>query len=696
MPPRQSSPHGTLPFTERPFPFVRRPVFSASRLAAAIALSLSRFRPRDRRLLRATADHALSDYLKLDQLPAKSIGDIHDETSKDSEETPKINFTSELLGLTKKPGLEALAALDKMIAVARDQANNPLLNLLHDLRDLFAGPASANETAAYVEWRIEQADRFGVVFDAKKLAEQKAQPDHADTAKGPNRELIADIERHLAKASPALKPHWLYLRGAAEYLGYQIGESQPWFLKVVKEFPKSPRAEVALYMAARCQMWRTRSPDYTQQDMKLVASERPQARKLFDEYFTKYPHGIYLGDMLGWAGAYAFDGQDFSGALRYYAQQLDLPDHPELTGMAAEMVEKTLSHIASAPNEKSFAEVAKFPRASQALVYLIVNTSESDNFNGKFDSIEEVRGWRKKVLPRLAAAISAQGKLYQAAEWKPRYLAMLAFAASGAGQQEQAIKLLDSAGAAAEQSDDLLIARGVVLHRAHRPGEAAKSLEALLDKFPDSPLVKGARLRLGLALTDDHRAGEAVLALTKLLPKPKQPGAKPDEATADAVDEDSYDETGQSPILYPIDINRQIRALIDNISPEFRSRRGIGGRRAEAGSGPRLAVAIHRTYRATPPGEGTVFRGEEISHSRAVRPLRRPARGAHGSGARCQRARRPRRGVSQARGCLGRRPRQAAHLSARYQRAPPGGLYRLFRRGEWAPGRQRTLHRSDR
>ena len=55
-----------------------------------------------------------------------------------------------------------------MIAAAREEAASPLLNLLNDLRDLFSGPATAAETESYLEWRIEQADQFGVSFDKAK------------------------------------------------------------------------------------------------------------------------------------------------------------------------------------------------------------------------------------------------------------------------------------------------------------------------------------------------------------------------------------------------------------------------------------------------------------------------------------------------------------------------------------------------
>ena len=507
----------------------------------------------------------LPDYLRLDQLPAKSIQQILGETSAPAPAAARINFQAELPALAKKPGAEALAAIDKMIAAARAEAASPLLNLLNDLREVFAGPAAAAESAAYLEWRLEQLDRFGVSFDQPK-PDAGPNADERERPK-PNAAFNAEIERKLAKASPALKPHWLYLRAATDWQGGLIAESQTRFLKVVADFPKHPRAEAALFMALRGAIWKTRKAAYTQGDRQLNEGERTKAQKLFDEYFAKYPHGRFYGDALGWRGALAWDGGDYGTALRCYAQQLDLPEHPELVPAATEMVEKTLSWLSAEPRDKALAEVARHPRAAQALTYLVLNTSESDNYNGKSDPVDEVRGWRKKVLPRLAAAIAAEEKRYAGAQWKPRYLAMLASAASGSGQHEQALKLITTAGAAVEKSDDLLLARGVALHRAKRPGEAAAALQTLLEKFPQSPLAKGARLRLGLALTDDHRAGEAVLALDKLLPKPaakKQPDDKNAPEASGEVEEEQFAGEGESPILYGIDTD-QVRALIDTL-----------------------------------------------------------------------------------------------------------------------------------
>jgi len=499
----------------------------------------------------------LPDYLRLDQLPAKSFEQIEAETRKPPAEPPYSDYHAELMALPSKPGAEALASIDKMIAAARGArptvpANSfatSLLNLLNDVRDLYAGPAQAAESSAYLTWRLNHAKDFGVNW--APVDAPGSEPNDAAVAA-----LETEVEKQLAKASPALKPHWLYLRGAILFLNHKTDDSQSWFFKVASGFPKHPRAEAALFMAARCQLLRARSRDYLQGDMKLVEAERPKAKKLFDEFFARYPHGRFFGDALGWYGAFAFDGLDFATALRCYTQQASLPDHPELFSSAVEMVEKTLSHVASDPQDKSFADVAKYPQAAQALVYLMINTSEANNFDGKLDSIDDVRGWRKKALPRLGAAIAAEAKLYENAVWKPRYLAMLAYAASGAGQHDQALKLVETAGAAAQDSDDLLFARGVVLHRAKRPGEAAKVLRTLLDKFPKSPLAKGARLRLGLALADNHQGGEAVLALGKLIQKPAK--------TQEPAEQEDAEDSREDRLLYDLDLD-QVRALIDTL-----------------------------------------------------------------------------------------------------------------------------------
>lgn len=475
---------------------------------------------------------SLPDFLKLDQLPAKTLGDIYVEMGKPAPKVEKVNAPGEIATFKEMTGVQVLARIDQLILQARATQDIATLNLLNDLRDLYAGPANAAETTEYVAWRTGKPE-----LD------------------------VNEIDARLKKASPALRPHYLYLRGAAVFRDPQ-GEdrdvkSQVWFDRILKEFPKHPRAEVALFMSARCQISQSRTQDYTAYQPVTNPAKRARAKALLEEYLTKYPKGRWAGDVLGWLGAWHYDGKDYSEALRIYLSQIDYPGHPELTASALEMCEKTLSHMASAPHEKAWATVARTPIAAQALVYLLVNSSESDNYNGKYDPVDEVKAWRKKLLPQVAAAIASQQQLYKDATWRPRYLSTLALAASGAGRQEEALKLLDTAGPEA-QTDDLLLARGAVLQRAKRNPEAIASYRALLEKFPGSPLARGVRLRLGLALADDHQAGQAVLELDPLIAAPAAPGAAAEPDNKDEPPEES----GAIPIYSEVADNT-VRQLID-------------------------------------------------------------------------------------------------------------------------------------
>jgi outer membrane protein assembly factor BamD (BamD/ComL family) len=501
---------------------------SFRRFAPGLVLAAATFAPMP---LHATGDYfeepltSLPDFLKLDQLPAKTFRKILEETAQPAPDVEKVEIDQEIAVFGKLPTTQVLPVIDKLVVRARATSDIDALNLLNDLRDLYAGPASTAETAEYVAWRT--GDK---AYDA------------------------AELDARLAKAPPALRPHYLYLRGAALFREHDDTASQMWFEKVLKQFPKHPRAEIALFMTARCQVSRSRTNQYTGDAPDLDPKQRPRAKRLLEQYLAKYPQGRWAGDSLGWLGAWYYDGADYAAALRCYLDQLNNREHPELAGSASIMCEKTLSHLASKPSDKAWAEVARSPQAAQALVYLLLNSSESDNYNGKYDSAEEVRGWRKKLLPRVAAAIAAQGQLYQDATWRPRFLATLALAASGVGQQEQALKLLATAGPDAG-SDDLLLARGVVLQRAKRSKEAIAMFQSLLAKFSDSPLVRGARLRIGLALVDDHQAGQAILEFDKLLAKPADPAAA-------AVDNEEGADAGSSPI-YSTVADDQVRQLID-------------------------------------------------------------------------------------------------------------------------------------
>ena len=451
---------------------------------------------------------ALPFYLQ--RLPAKSLEDIYAETQPPAVPQQRIDFRKQVTQwsdeLGTRPDVELVKELNDLLAAARQDpdygrkewSGRGLVNLLHDFLDLVSGGnGDRAEWKRYADWRLQHLDWFGFSDDPNLArADDKTVSDRA-----------AELGSQLAKASPQLRPHWMYLLGA---LGFKSGEdtkSQQWFERVVNQYPTHPRAEAALFMDGRCQVSRSRTYSEQEADVQRAAANRPRAEELFERYLQQYPNGRFAGDALGWLGAIAYDNGQYLIALQYYLRQTELPAHPELLPAALTMCEKILVRIASKPDQKAFAEVAAHPRLAMALIYLVVNTTEADNFDGKYDDPETVKQWRQRILPALAAAVSGQQSRYEQEAWKPRYLTILALAASNQGKQDQALKLIGMAGESIQESDDLSFARTVILQRAFKTSEAIAALQTFLDHFPKSPLARGARLRLALALQDDHQAG---------------------------------------------------------------------------------------------------------------------------------------------------------------------------------------------
>lgn len=461
----------------------------------------------------------------LHRLPAKTLGEIYDETAPPRPIYRKyIDLPREMEKLPRElmadGAAKTVAHLDELLAFARVTARGSgywsggaLFNLLYDLRDAAsANGAAPSDLERYFTWRIKHADWFGL-----QTAPGEPTPRWFRDKQETSPERMAEIEEQLAKAPPPLRAQWLYLRGALEFKSGDDTASRLWFQKVLDEFPEHPRAETAAFMVARCAFSQSRSYSFYQERTEPVQSDpekRAQALALFRSYLEKHPHGRFVADATGWLGAIAFDAKDYAEALRLYVAQTEMRDHPELRDPALHMCELVLSHIASAPQDETLSEVARHPRTAIAMVYLIVNSTEADNFDWQYDDAERVKGWRKNILPRLAAAVATQKSDYAQDGWPPRQLAILALSASGAGRDDDALALTKSAGGA--ENNDLLFARAVALQRAGKLPEAIATLREFLKKYPRNPLARGVRLRLALALQDDHHAGLAVVQLLAL------------------------------------------------------------------------------------------------------------------------------------------------------------------------------------
>ncbi|HEY2572595.1 MAG TPA: hypothetical protein VGH65_00955, partial [Verrucomicrobiaceae bacterium] len=438
----------------------------------------------------------------IDRLPAKTLGQILLETGDEDNPAgkPEIVGNEEILALVAKIGVEQeqtiRRSLDELVLRARalyeDSAST--LNVLYDVRDAVTsqGPTVA-ERKKYCEWRVANEPK----------AEGQASP--AEFAKG-----------------EPMRPHALYLEGAARFAAGDRKECRPWFAEIVAQYPDHPRAETARFLLARCDLWEAR---YTEEQMDDAERNKRMAvaEASFRNYLKRYPKGRYAADAHGWLGGILWETHP-AEALEHFITQLEDKAHPECAKSAAHMIERVMARVVADPegeNRAVLKVVAQHPRVAQAAVYYVLNAPEISPYDGKYDEPAALKEWRLRVLPILAEDVSREQARYKGA-WAFRMRAMLAQAASAAGRQDEALKLTKASTKELEQSDDLLFARLVALQRAHQSKEAVNAGFLFLKSFDESPLRDAVPVRLAQALIDEHRAGEAYLALCQ------GPKAEPD------------------------------------------------------------------------------------------------------------------------------------------------------------------------
>ncbi len=503
----------------------------------------------------------------LDFLPGKSLGEIFLETDAKPADDKAVDLADEILKISARLRTEApaqlLPAVDDLLARARQHysSKGDWCNLLHDVHDVLAGSANDRKAAAdYITWRVENRQQFFAI---------SAGGDSPDDAASPAAD--PDLEGRVATASGPLKAHWMYLCGAQTYRSGDREACRKWFQRVVKEFPNHPRAEIALFMDARCAFSESRKGvddfDPAPPDAERLGAQK-RAADLFERYRKQYPKGPFVADALGWLGALMFDAGKYLDALDCYIAQAETPGHPETLKSAIFMCERSLASVAAKPDgEAAFALIARHPRIAMGFTYLVLSAREADNYDGKFDRPADVKKWRRAVLPRIAAAVTRQKDRYKSGDWQPRYLAMLAQAASASGNQDQALQITNLSPADLERSDDLLLVRAIAFQRAGKIADAIATYRQLLAGFPNVPTTPGVRLRLALALQDNHEAGAALVELTGLLPKSEAASRVPAEAQeeesgddgAPAGTGDAAEATSVSPYtagsLFPLDLS---------------------------------------------------------------------------------------------------------------------------------------------
>ena len=510
----------------------------------------------------------------LDFLPGKSLGEIFLETDAHPSDKETPDFDQEILKLAERlrtePPAPLVAAADRLLAQARQHysSGGESCNLLHDVRDVLAGSAQDRNAAVdYLKWRVAHKTTFATTTKTEDGDEETT-----DSKKSSGESV--DLEKKAQETSGPLKAHWLYLVGAETFRAGDRTKCLPWFERVTKEFPAHPRAEIALFMQARCAFSESRAgidalDDRSEEKIKERAPARQKAAEMFERYRKQYPRGRFEADALGWLGALAFDSENYLKALEYYIAQAETPGHPETIKSAVFMCEKCLVRVAEKPDSTAaFAMIARHPRIAMGFTYLVLSAPEAKNYDGKIDKPADVKKWRRTILPRIAAEVVKQKQSYESGDWKPRYLAMLAQAASATGTQDQALQLTNLSPAELERSDDLLMVRALAFQRAGRAADAIETYRKFLAKFPNSPLAAGVRLRFALALQDNHQAGAAVVELRRLLNRPpadeakteakteKSPSAKTDDDDSETTEEEEDAKKSDSDNSFEYSISR--------------------------------------------------------------------------------------------------------------------------------------------
>lgn len=490
----------------------------------------------------------------LGRLPAKPPALIFQETFSGATAPARpVDFKAGLLSLAAgceagQPAAALQARVEDLLAQARLHPWQAAArcNLLNDFHDLFAAPApvTGGRAADYIRWRVAHAESFQISWDEKPPRYERYRESGEEARAG---KTAAEIEALVdgSRGDP-LHVHWLFLRAACDYPRGGAGR----FQAVIDEAPGHPRAEVARFMIARAGLAASRShtrsyEEPTPAQAAAAAQDREASRASFADYLRRYPHGRFAADVPGWLGALAFDEKDYLGALEQYIRQADVPGHPEVLKSAGFMCERCLARLDDPENHAALQRIAEHPRLAMSLVYLLVNATEAHAKDlDDADDPAQLTRWRRTILPLLAAAVAGRQEAYAGAGWQPRYLAILAQAASGQGDQATALALCETGDFA--RSDDLAFIRLVALSRAGRLPEAIAAGREFTRAFPRSALAPGATLRLALALQDHHEAGAAVGELLRL----KRALAAEAERVSGSG-EDGRDDSDASEVIYP-------------------------------------------------------------------------------------------------------------------------------------------------
>lgn len=417
-------------------------------------------------------------------------------------------------------------------------------NALYDLRDLISNAAVTDEEiASYARWRELQISSDNGYFATAPSrswdmtdAQYEAAREQFKLKTAADRTTLTD---ELAKASAALRPHWLVQLGAFAFKQHDFDEALKAFQEVTDKYSGTPRAEVAQLMIARCrlELWRTEHNEpLAGRDRTIENKLEQEAEAALEAYLANWPKGRFALDIPGWQAGMARLRGEWEHAIQLIARQLDDPAHPEIARRALQEFERMLGDIAKSNVADSVDEytvvfpwkdIAAHPVLAMRVLGFLLDSDATVDARSRQGQMSEIftdsyvtGTWQQPMLRirsagrlwlhQLADAVASNRRLSGDAALQSRQMLMLAWASSESGLQTQAVRLLDRI---AKPDDEALFARAVILSRAKRYQDAAKACATLLRDFPKSALAGETRFRLALALKDSGDWAGALLAI---------------------------------------------------------------------------------------------------------------------------------------------------------------------------------------
>ncbi len=441
--------------------------------------------------------------------------------------------------------LKRLAEIDLMLNQNRSGPYSARrANFLHELRELVADPAVFDAAKSYLTWRAGDGSTMRATPPEQRpwnMEEAQFKSLH-EIYQTRVAEKLAEIDQIAAAAPRSMKPYWMVRRAAFLFEQDRYADAETDFAAVVSGFPAHPRAEVASLMRARCKIEQSRvlgraahavqaGDGQENPDVVTIRDLQAAAEELLKTHVSTYAKGRFTPDAEGWLGGIAYDRKKFGAAVKQQLARVDRQPTRETTRSVLRECDAIFGELLKscevdandswldAETQFDAAAVATHPLVARLFVQYCIDPAADVSIPLWWDergiggqqtlNFLNRRIFKPAPLVRLALRELGKELLSAGSKQDATTLTLLAWAATGEGEHEQALALLDRVAVAAP-SDEALHARAIILQRLERHADAVAAFDTLAKAWPDSPLAADLVYRRSVSLFKCGRSGSAI------------------------------------------------------------------------------------------------------------------------------------------------------------------------------------------